>query len=402
MPKKTPFHSRTAELCQSYSWQEWSGYLSANLYELEHTREYYAIRTAAALIDISPLYKYHIHGPDALALLNRVVTRDVAGCAVGQVMYTPWCDDDGQVIDDGTLARLDDSLYRLTAADPTLSWLQDNALGLDVRIEDVSEAIAAVALQGPTAREVLKTLTAADLDSLKYFRLLQTELAGVISPPIAATISRTGYTGDLGYEIWVEPQHAGRLWDAVVEVGRAYRLRAAGNLALDMARIEAGLLLINVDFVSSKKAMFDIQKSSPLELGLGWTVKLGKDYFVGQAALRREKARGPAWQTVGLEVELPSLEAVYREFDLPLTLPGYSWNEAVPVYDKSGTIQIGKATSGTWSPILKKYVALARIRPRYAQPGTQVAMEVTVEAHRRPALATVVRTPFFDPARKRE
>jgi aminomethyltransferase len=274
--------------------------------------------------------------------------------------------------------------------------MQDNALGLNVHIEDVSEAIAAVALQGPTSRELLKELAAADLDSLKYFRLLRTRLAA-----IPATISRTGYTGDLGYEIWVDPQHAGRLWDALVEAGSAYRVRAAGNLALDMARIEAGLLLINVDFVSSKKAMFDLQKSSPLELGLGWTVKLEKKYFVGQAALRREKARGPAWQTVGLELDLPALEALYREFGLPLTLPGYAWNDAVPVYDPSGTIQIGKATSGTWSPILKKYVALARIRPRYAEPGTQVNLEVTVEAHRRPARATVVRTPFFDPPRKR-
>ncbi|HEX6385728.1 MAG TPA: aminomethyltransferase family protein [Anaerolineae bacterium] len=396
MPRKTPFHSRTAELCQSYSWQEWSGYLSANLYELEHTREYYAIRTAAALIDISPLYKYHVRGPDALPLLNRVVTRDVERCAVGQVMYTPWCDDDGQVIDDGTLARLDDNLYRLTAADPTLAWLQDNAFGLEVQIEDVSEAIAAVALQGPTARELLKELTAADLDHLKYFRLIRTNLAD-----IPATISRTGYTGDLGYEIWVEPQHAGKLWDTIMEVGSAYHIRAAGNLALDMARIEAGLLLINVDFNSAKKVMFEIQKSTPFELGLGWTVKLDKAYFVGQVALRREKERGPAWRTVGLEVDLPSLETLYREFGMPLTLPSHAWNEAVPVYDGSGTIQVGKATSGTWSPVLKKYVALARIRPRYARPGARLAMEVTVEAHRRQALATVVRLPFFDPPRKK-
>lgn len=397
MPKKSPFYSRTAELCQSYSWQEWSGFLSANLYELEHTHEYYAIRTAAALIDVSPLYKYHIHGPDALALLNRVVTRDVAGCAVGQVMYTPWCDDEGKIIDDGTLARLDDTLYRLTAADPTLAWLQDNAFGLNVQVEDVSEAVAAVALQGPMSRRLLKELTRADLDSLKYFCLLETELDG-----IPVTISRTGYTGDLGYEIWLEPGDASQLWDALMGAGHAYRLRAAGNLALDMARIEAGLLLINVDFNSAAKAMFDIQKSSPLELGLGWTVKLAKEYFVGQSALKQERARGPTWHTVGLEVDLSSLEVAYREFDMPLSLPSHAWNEAVPVYDSSGTLQIGKATSGTWSPILKKYVALARVRPRYARPGTRVAMEVTIEAHRRQALATVVKTPFFDPARKRE
>ncbi len=394
MPLHTPFYSRTVALCQSQSWQEWSGYLSANMYELSHQREYYAIRTTAGLLDISPLYKYHLHGRDVLRLVNRIVTRDIEKCAVGQVMYTPWCDDEGKVIDDGTVARLDESLFRVTTADPSLRWFQDNAVGLDVRVEDVSEALAAVALQGPLSRAVLQPITGADLNRLRYYWLTQATVAG-----IPATISRTGYTGDLGYEIWIEPQHAERLWDALMEAGEPYRLRAAGNLALDTARIEAGLLLTAVDFISSRKTLFEIQKSTPYELGLGWTVKLDKEHFVGRAALRREKARGAAWATVGLEVQLPSLEAIYRAFDMPLQLPSSAWNIAVPVYANSQ--QIGKATSGAWSPILKKYIALARVRPAYAKPGARVAIEVTVEAQHRRAEAVVVELPFFNPERKR-
>ncbi|MBE7474865.1 MAG: aminomethyl transferase family protein [Anaerolineae bacterium] len=394
MPRQTPFYSRTSALCESQSWQEWAGFLSANTYELEHNHEYYAIRTAAALLDISPLYKYHIHGRDAFKLVNRVVTRDVGKCAVGQVIYTPWCDDAGKIIDDGTLSRLEENFFRLTAADPTYHWLRDNAVGLDVHIEDVTEGLGALALQGPTSRDILAQLADVDLSQLKFFRLTRANLGG-----IPATISRTGYTGDLGYEIWVEPGQAEALWDRLMEVGQAYRLRAVGNVALDMARIEAGLLLINVDFVSAKQTMFEIQKSTPYELGLGWTVHLDKPYFVGQTALRAEKAAGPAWATVGLEVNLESLETVYREFGMPLTLPSHSWNEAVPVY--AAGRQIGKATSGTWSSVLKKYVALARLKPQYAKPGTRVQMEVTVEAHRRVAEATVVGLPFYEPERKK-
>jgi aminomethyltransferase len=366
------------------------------MYELEHKHEYYAIRTSAGLLDISPLYKYHIYGRDALKLLNRVVTRDLTKCAVGQVMYTPWCDEVGKIIDDGTVSRLEDDFFRLTAADPTYHWLEDNAAGLEVSIEDVSEGLAALALQGPFSRELLNQLTDVDLAGLRYFRLTPAKIGG-----IPLTITRTGYTGDLGFELWVDPGNAEALWDRLIEAGQPYRLRVVGNRALDIARIEAGLLLVAVDFMSAKKTMFEIQKSTPFELGLGWTVKLDKDYFVGQAALKQEKARGPAWATVGLEVNLPSLEAVYREFGMPLHLPAESWNEARPVYDNGGR-QIGKATSGVWSSILKKYIALARIKPHFAQPGAVVYIETTVEAHRRQAKATVVEMPFFNPARKRK
>jgi aminomethyltransferase len=367
------------------------------MYELDHIHEYLAIRTACGLYDISPLYKYHVHGPDALRLLNRVVTQDVRRYGVGRVMYTPWCDDEGYVIDDGTVAHLEENFFRLTAADPTLGWLEDNAVGLDVSVEDVTDALAGLALQGPMAREILNELADSHLNGLGYFRLTHIHLG-----EIPVTITRTGYTGDLGYEIWVDPAWAEALWDGLTEVGDAYRLRPFGHMALDMARIEAGLLLIDVDFHSSRRVMFDIQKSTPYELGLGWTVKLDQPFFVGHSALRREKARGSHWLTVGLEIDLKSLEAVYADYGMPLQLPYGSWNEAVPVYAKGRpSAQVGKATSGTWSPVLKKYIALARLRPAYAKTGNEIEIEVTVEAQRRLARARVVPTPFFDPPRKR-
>jgi aminomethyltransferase len=367
------------------------------MYELDHMMEYNAVRTACGLFDVSPLYKYHVHGPDALHLLNRVVTRDVARLRVGQVYYTPWCDDAGKMVDDGTLARLDDDFYRLTAAEPTAAWLEDNAFGLEVTIEDVTDEVAALALQGPTSRAVLQSLTEMELDGLGYFRAASCRLAG-----IPAVLSRTGYTGDLGYEIWVEPQQAEGLWDALLEAGVPYKLRPTGMVALDMLRIEAGLILVDIDFVSARKTMFEIQKSSPYELGLGWTVKLDKDYFVGQAALKAEKEQGSPLEMVGLEVDIAALERLYDQFGMPLHLPYQSWNDALPVYGSADQRRhIGRATSGTWSPILKKYVVMARIRPEYARIGRTVYLETTIEAHRLPVPAVVVKMPFFDPVRKR-
>ena len=397
MPRLTPFHSRTSHSCESQSWQEWSGFLSANSYELDHIHEYNAVRTACALFDISPLYKYQVHGQGARALLDRVLTRDVARLAVGQVSYTTWCDDEGKIVDDGTVTRLAPDLYRLTAAIPTLDWLQDNDLGIGARIEDVSEALAGLSLQGPTSRALLQRLADADLGALRYFRQLETKLAG-----IPVSISRTGYTGDLGFELFVDPGWAERLWDEVLEAGRAFNLRPAGTVAQDMLRIEAGLLLIDVDFVSSTRTLFEVQKSTPYELGLGFTVAPGKEWFVGQEALRREKARGPAWTTVGLVLDVVALERVYAGFGMPLHLPYHSWNDAVPVYaDAERREQVGRATSGTWSPILKSYVAIARVAPGSGRPGGRVFVEETVEARRFAVPAKVVELPFFDPPRKK-
>ncbi len=396
MLKTTPFHPRTSALCVSHAWRRWAGYVVASSYELQHDREYHAIRSSAALLDVSPLYKYLVTGPDAERLLDRVVTRDVARCKVGQVLYTPWCDAAGKVIDDGTISRLDEQRFRMTSADPNVRWLHENAAGLDVAIEDVSESTAALALQGPNARTILQQLTDGDLAGLKYYRLTAATLRGM---PV--TISRTGYTGDLGYEIWVDAARALALWDAVIEAGTPYGLTPAGILALDVARIEAGLMLIEVDYVSAHRALIEGQKSSPFELNLGWTVSLEKEHFVGRGALAVEVRRGPAWQLVGLEVDWDSLERLYADVGLAPRLPTVAWRTSVPVYAAARSEQVGYATSGCWSPLLKKYIALAHLRSGYAAPGTRVDMEVTVEHRRNLASARVVRTPFYNPERKR-
>jgi len=398
MQKHTPFHSRTDALCESQSWIEWSGYMSAQTYEMDHIHEYNAIRLGAGLFDVSPLHKYSIRGRDAVALMNRVITRDASRCHVGQVLYTAWCDDDGKIIDDGTVARLGEDSFRMTTATPTFYWLQDNAFGMDVETEDVSDAYGAIALQGPTSRDILQQLTDADMGDLKYFHLLETRLAGA---PV--TITRTGYTGDLGYEVFAESAHCERIWDALMETGADYKMLPAGMVALDMARIEAGLLLLDADFHSASDAMFEVEKTSPYELGLGWLVDQKKEHFVGQEALRREKACGPVTCTVGLEVDVLALEKVFARYSMPLQLPYQSWVDAVPVYsDGEQRNHIGRATSGTWSPIIKKYVVIARVKPQYAKLETRIYLEQTVEARRFAVPATVVKMPFFDPPRKRE
>lgn len=394
MLRVTPFHSRTSPLCQASNWRRWAGHVVASSYELTHDREYYAIRSSAALIDVSPLYKYMIRGRDALRLLNRLVTRDVEKCAVGQVLYTPWCDPAGKVIDDGTLTRLDDETFRLTSGEPNYRWLEDNAVGLEVSLEDVSDRMAALSLQGPESRAIVKRVCDADLDSLGFFRMTRGSIADI---PVA--ISRTGYTGDLGYEIWVDAERAEPLWDALVDAGTPLGLTPTGMLAMDIARIEAGLLLINVDYVPANKALIEDQKSSPFELGLGWTVKLDKGDFVGRRALLEESRGHPAWRLMGLEIQWESLERIYGEFGLPPQLPSAAWRRSVPVYSRR--LQVGYATSGCWSPILKKYIALAHLQARHAEVGTELSMEVTAEHRRREAAAVVVETPFFDPERKR-
>jgi len=329
-----------------------------------------------------------------LARLDRVVTRDVTKCKVGQVLYTPWCDARGKVIDDGTVSRLEETLFRMTAADPTMRWLHLNATGLDVTVEDVSERTAALSLQGPNARAILELASGQALTALKYFRLTAGKIRGV---PV--TISRTGYTGDLGYEVWVEAARALAVWDALIEVGTPYGITPAGMLALDLARNEAGLLLIEVDYVSAHHALIDAQTSTPFELSLGWTVALDKDRFNGHDALVAEHERGPAWRFMGLEVDWDSLERLYADVGLPPKLPTTAWRASVPIY--VGSIQVGYATSGCWSPLLKRYIALAHLEGACGDPGTVVDMEVTVEHRRRHATATVRSLPFFNPDRKR-
>ena len=393
MPIGTAVHARTFALCESLNYREWSGYYAVSAYESHHEHEYNAIRNAAALIDVSPLFKYLVTGRDAARLVDRIITRDVAKMQVGQVYYTPWCDEHGKVIDDGTVSRLGEQTFRWTAADPSLRWFRQNAEGLEVAIEDVSEEVAALALQGPTSAKLLRSVAKTDINHLKYFRVTSGTIAGV---PV--DISRTGYTGDLGYEIWIPAERAVDVWDALMHEGRAFDIKPAGMLALDVARIEAGLLLIEVDFFSSRKAMIQSQTYSPCELGLGRLVSVEKGRFIGQRALRDEAARGHARQIVGLALDWTEVEKLYEAIGLAPAVATTASRAAVPVYREGR--QIGRATSTTWSPVLKRMVALATLdRPHFAE-GTVVHMEVTVEAVRHRVSARVVRTPFFNPARK--
>ena len=390
----TPFHERTGPLCQARSWRRWAGHLAASSYEPTHEHEYQAIRSACALLDVSPLYKYRLSGPGAPALADRVVTRDVSRQAVGRVYYTPWCDAAGKVRDDGTLQRLGETDFRLTSAEPTLKWLHENARGLEVRISDETEEVGALALQGPLSREVLRRVAEGDVPGLRYFGVTTARIAG-----IRVEISRTGYTGDLGYEIWVDRADAIPVWDALAAAGERFGLAPAGLIALDMARLEAGLLLVDVDYVPAHRAIIEGQKSSPYELGLGWAVELEASNFVGRAALRAERARPAEWRFRGITLDWNSLEAAYAEAGLPPQLPGMTLRDSVPLY--AGGRQVGYATSRGWSPALKTYLGLAHLRADAAEIGTDLEIEVTVEHRRRRAVASVARTPFYDPERKR-
>lgn len=395
MPIPTPFHSRTSAICQSHEWRNWSGFLSAVTYEPNHDREYYAIRNSAGLLDVSPLFKYEMTGPDALRLVDRIMTRDITKCKVGQVMYSPWCDEDGKVIDDGTISRLEDNHFRITAADPSMRWFQDCGYGLNAEVQNVSNDLAALALQGPNARNILNEITKNDdLDQLKYFWLTSAKIDN-----IPLTITRTGYTGDLGYELWVSPKYAEKLWDCLLDSGRRYGILPAGLAALDVARIEAGLLLIEVDYISTLSADIESQKSSPFEIGLGWAVKFGENDFIGRQVLEREKLEGSKWSFIGLDINWEDLEVLFAAVDLPPQVAGRASRSPIPIYQRNQ--QIGQATSITFSPILKKYIAIGTIESQYVKLGDQVEVEITVEFHRQRANATQVKPKFFNPPRKR-
>jgi aminomethyltransferase len=393
MPIGTAVHERTFALAESLNYREWSGYYAVSAYEAHHEHEYNAIRNAAALIDVSPLFKYLITGRDATRLVDRIITRDARKLSIGQVYYTPWCDEHGKVIDDGTVTRLDENAFRWTAADPSLRWFTHNAIGLDVSIEDISDRVAALALQGPTSGRLLDAVADADVRSLKYFRVTHGKIAGV-----SVDISRTGYTGDLGYEIWMPWDRAIDVWDALMSGGRPFDIHPAGMLALDVARVEAGLLLIEVDFNSSKKALIESQKYSPYEMGLGRLVQLEKRAFIGQKSLAAERHDGHARQIVGLDISWPAVERLFDDLGMPPQIAAAASRVAVPVY-RNGR-QVGRATTTTWSPVLKKLIALATIAEPHFAEGTALEFEVTVEAIRHRVPATVVKTPFFNPPRK--
>lgn len=393
MPVGTAFHERTLALCESLNYREWSGYYTVSVYEMHHEHEYNAIRNSAALIDISPLYKYRVTGKDATKFVNRVISRDINKVAIDQVIYCCWCDPEGKVIDDGTITRLAENEYRWTAADPSLRWFQQNALGLSVRIEDITEQVAALALQGPTSGSLLNAVADAHITDLKYFRVTHGKIAGV-----DVDISRTGYTGDLGFEIWMPWRDALKVWDELNSKGKAFDIHPAGMIALDIARIEAGLILIEVDYTSSKKALIDAQKFSPAEIGLGKLVDLKKETFVGREALAREAKKGADRALVGLEINWNEVESLYDKVGMAPQVPSMASRTAVPVY-RGGRV-VGKATSTTWSPTLKKMIALACVNRENSFVGTTLNMEITVEAVRHTVSAKIAPLPFFNPARK--
>lgn len=393
MPIGTPFHARTLALCESLSYRDWAGYYAASSYEPHHEHEYHAIRHAVALIDVSPLFKYRVSGPDALAFVNRVITRDARRIAVGQVFYTPWCDEQGYVIDDGTVARLGEELFRWTAAEPNLRWLTRHGAGLRVTIEDESEQTAALAVQGPMAAQLVRQVVEADVAALRYFRVTGGRVDGV---PV--DVSRTGYTGDLGYELFMPAAQALRVWDALTSAGVAYAARPAGMLALDVARVEAGLLLADVDFHGSHKATIAAHRYTPFEMGLSRLVSLDKGWFVGGDALRKAHAQPARRRIVGLDVDWTEVETLFDRAGLIPAAPAAASRVAVPVMQ--GGRQVGRATTTAWSPVLKKLLALATIDAPHCQPGSRLKIEVTVDAVRHAATATVVPTPFFNHPRK--
>jgi aminomethyltransferase len=397
----TAFHSRTAPLNRKQQWREWSGYFASSAYADAHDIEYNAIREAAALIDVSPLYKYRLAGPGAHALVDRVITRDASKMAVGQVYYTPWCDEHGKVVDDGTVHRVAESEFRWTAADPQYRWLNQNAAGLDVEVEDVSESLAGLALQGPRSRAVLEAATAESFADLRYFRRRPSKI-GKGRGAIGIDVSRTGYTGDLGYELWLPAERAPAVWDALMDAGRAHAIRPAGMLALDVTRLEAGLILLEVDYTSARHAMNPEQNYSPYEVGLGRLVSLDKAEYVGRHALRAEQqAGGPARRLVGLLLDWYGIEGLFSAQGLPPAISPSVDRSPVPVYAE-GRGQIGKVTSHGWSPILKQMLALASVPPAYERPGTAVQVEWSVAGRRGRVRGTVVELPFLDLPRKRE
>ena len=392
----TAFFERQRELNTKLSWSEWSGYHAAAVFADFVDIEYNAVREAAAVIDVTPLNKYEVSGAGAAALLDRVVTRDISTMALDQVIYTPWCDEEGKVIDDGTLTRLDGNRFRVTAADPSYRWFAMNATGLDVRVDDISEGTAGLALQGRLSRHVLERATGQDWFDLRYFRRRPTTIGGV-----GVDVTRTGYTGDLGYELWIPVEGALAVWDRLFEVGADYGIRPAGIQALDICRLEAGLILIEAEYTSARHAFAPELKYSPFEIGLGRLVKFDKAAeFTGKRALLAEReAGGPQRRLVGLELDWSAIEAMYARHDLAPQISPQVQRVPVPIH-KEG-VQVGRATSVGWGPTIKKMVGFGSVDKGLTKIGTRLSVEWTVEGERGKVGATVVPMPFLDLDRKR-
>lgn len=393
MPKTTPFHPRLATFNQPQVWDHWSGYLSAPRYQYSAITEYYAIRDGCGVFDTSPLFKYRISGPDAEAFLNWVMVRPVG--PVNKARYVAWCNPDGFVMEDGVILRTDGDEFWLATAQPNLRYLSELVGERSVEIEDVSLAYGMLALQGPHSLNVLSEVTDA-LDELGYFGVANTDVKG-----ISVVISRTGFTGDLGYEIWVESGRATELFDLLFDVGAGYNIKPVGETALAMARIEAGLLLIDVDFQSARFAWVDAQRETLDELGWGWMVDLDRD-FIGRSAIAAEREQGTTrWKTVGLAVDWGDYERVYNSAGLVAPKEGVLTQDTMSVYRPGGDYA-GYATSFVYSSILKRHIAIAKLPHDLAGAGSEVELEL-VPIHRPENVkATVVEMPFYNPKHKME
>ena len=379
---KTPFHDRARELSQMDRFVPWAGYTTVDVFSTME-QEYFATRNAVTLFDLTPMVKYRISGPEALPYLNRLVTRDVSKLRDNRIMYCVWCNDDGHIIDDGTIFRLGEQEFRLCTAERQIDWLLESAVGFDVRVEEVTEEIAALAVQGPASCALLKAAGLTGVAQLKPFESGQFKLDGM---PLM--ISRTGFTGDLGYEVWMQPGHAVAVWDRLMQLGQTRGIRPMGSLALNMLRLEAGFLSPNVDFVSAEHSLRMGRDRSPLELGLAWLVDFDKGQFTGRRALLAEKARGVARMLVGLDIEgnKPAVNALLYT-------------------DRDGRREIGSVTSALWSPTCKRNIALAMVDAPHFHKGARMWAEIYLNRElvweRRMVRATVVDKPFFAPARRR-
>jgi aminomethyltransferase len=397
MIRETPFHPRTSAANQTGLWSHWSGYLATDRYQMSDKFEYFAIRNSAGVIDTSPLYKYRITGSDAERFLAGVLARDIRKCRPGQAHYTLWCDNDGYVVEDGVILRISDDEFLLTAAEPNMAYLQDLVGPKSVEIEDVSDEIGALALQGPYALEILKQL-APEVEGIGYFHLTPAKIGNA-----AVTISRTGYTGDLGYEIWVDRDDALDVWDALFEVAGPYGVVPCGQTSLLITRIEAGLVLIDVDFYSSRYAWNDDQRTTPHELGMGWMFRdLETDdrAFIGRAAIERELRDATSrWKTVGIMVDWQAWDRLYNSRGLVPPKDHTPQHGGMMLYDEDLN-RIGYTPSFVYSPMMQRHIGIARVRPEFGTNGTRVGLEVTVDHKYDVVDANVTRLPFYNPSRK--
>jgi aminomethyltransferase len=379
---KTPFHDRTRALSQVDSFVAWAGYTTVDVFTAVE-QEYFAIRNATTLYDLTPMVKYRVVGPDAVPYLNRLVTRNLGKLKPDRVAYCVWCNDAGHLLDDGTVFRLGEAEYRLCTAERQIDWLLDSAIGFDVEITEITESIAALAMQGPTSCAVLKVAGLTGVERLKPFEIGYFSLKGH-----ALTVSRTGFTGDLGYELWMDPKAAEEVWDELMAAGRSRGIRAIGSQALNIARIEAGFLSPHVDFVSAEQTIRTGRDRSPLELGLAWLVDFDKGHFTGRRALLAEQGRGLRRQLVGL--------------DIVGNKPAHN---ALLYTTANGKRAIGSVSSATWSPTCKRNIALAMVDAPYFQMGSTIWAEIYLNRElvweRRMSRAQVVERPFFAPDRRR-